>query len=216
MGLRKSRVEAQGLAIATFAFPEGGEIEQHGPKIAVGLGKIRPLPQHLPKLADRIVELLPSHQQIGEMETGIDLSAGCTEVEAGSMSQHKPVLGLLTGEIPAFTQQETKLNLRLQIVGLMPQRVPVARDGLAPASESAQSDRHVAVIDAVARLKLDGAHEEIERPVGVTGLERSNPQEENSVRMIRLGCQDPPIDCLCLRQAACAMMRETGLERYGL
>lgn len=199
MGLRKSRVEAQGLAIATLAFPEGGEIEQHGPKIAVGLGKIWPLPQHLPKLADRIVELLPSHQQIGEMETGIDLSAGCTEVEAGSMSQHEPVLSLLTGEIPAFTQQETKLNLRLQILGLMPQRFPVARDGLAPASERAQSDRHVAVIDAVARLKLDGAHEEIERPVGVTGLERSNPQEENSVRMIRLGCQDPPIDRLRLR-----------------
>jgi hypothetical protein len=180
----------------------------------MGLRKIRPVPQHLPKLADRIIELLPSHQQIGEMETGIDLSTNCTEVEANGMPQHAPVLGLLAGKISAFTEQETKLNVRLQIVGLMQQRFPVARDGLAPASERAQSDSHVAVIGAIARLELDGAYEEIERPVGVTGLERRNPEEENSVRVIRLGCQYLPIDRLCLRQAACAMVRETDLERY--
>nr|WP_246208387.1 hypothetical protein [Bradyrhizobium rifense] len=155
----------------------------------MGLRKIRPLPQHLPKLADRIVELLPSHQQIGEMETRIDLSANCGEVEANGMSQYEPVLGLLACDLPALTQQQTKLNVRLQIAGLMQQRVPVARDGLAPASERAQGDSHVAVIGAVARLELDGTDEEIERPVGVTGLERSNPQQENSVRVIRPGCQ---------------------------
>jgi len=170
------------------------------------------VPQHLPKLADRIIELLPPHQQIGEMETGIDLGANCTEVEANGMSQHEPIMALLARDVSAFTQQETKLNVRIQIVGLIQQRFPVARDGLAPASESPQSDSHVAVIDTVARLEPDGAHEEIERPVGMTGLEQSNAQEENSVRVIGLGCQYLPINRLCLRQAACAMVRETGLE----
>jgi hypothetical protein len=180
----------------------------------MGRHEVRPLPQHLPKLADRIIELLPSRQQIGEMETGIDLSANSTEVEANGMPQHEPVLGLRARNVPAFAQQETKLNVRLQIAGLMQQRFPIARDGLAPASERAQSDSHVAVIDAVARLQPDGTDEEIERPVGVTSLERSNPQEENSVRVIRLGRQDLPINRLRLRQAAYAMVCETGLERY--
>ncbi|WFU77696.1 hypothetical protein QA645_24415 [Bradyrhizobium sp. CIAT3101] len=213
MGLRECRIEAQRLAIATLAFLEGGKIEQHSPEIAMGLRKIRPLPQHLPKLADRIIELLPSHQQIGEMETGIDLSTNRGEVEANGMSQHEPVLRLLACEIPAFTQQEAKLNVRVQIAGLMQQRFPVARDGLALASERAQSNSHVAVIGAVARLQLDGTTEEIERPLGVTCLERSNAEEENYVRVIRRGCQDLPINRLCLRQAPCAMVRETGLER---
>ena len=51
----------------------------------MGLRKIRSMPQHLPKLADRIIEMLPSHQQIGEIEAGIDMSVSCTGVEAGSM-----------------------------------------------------------------------------------------------------------------------------------
>jgi hypothetical protein len=67
-------------------------------------------------------------------------------------------------------------------------------------------------MDAVARLELDGTDGEIERPVGATSLERSNRQEVKTVHMIRLGCQYLPIDRLCLRQAACAMVRETGLE----
>jgi hypothetical protein len=69
------------------------------------------------------------------------------------------------------------------------------------------------VIGAVARLQLDGADEEIERPGGVTRLERSNPQEENGVCVIRLGSQYLPINRLGLRQAPCAMVCETGLER---
>src|SRR6266700_239436 len=212
IGLRKCRVEAQGLTIATLAFLESGQTEQHCPKVAMGLRKIRLMPQHLPKLADRIIEMLPSHQQIGEIEAGIDMSASCTEVEAGSMSQHKPVMGLLTRDVPAFTQQDTKLIVRIQIVGLMQQRFPVARDGLVPSAESTQSSSHAAVIDADARLELDGTDHEIERPVGVTSLERSKPQVVKTVRMIRLGCQYLPINRLCLRQAACAMVRETGLE----
>ncbi|MCP3466161.1 hypothetical protein NLN62_38785 [Bradyrhizobium sp. CCGUVB23] len=70
------------------------------------------------------------------------------------------------------------------------------------------------MIHAVARLELDGTDDEIERPVGVTSLERNKAQEVKTVRMIRLGCQYLPINRLCLRQAACAMVRKTGLECY--
>ncbi|OAF18396.1 hypothetical protein AXW67_04515 [Bradyrhizobium neotropicale] len=159
--------------------------------------------QHLPKLADRIIEMFPPHQQIGEFETGIDV--------VGSVSQREPVVGLLTRDVPTLTQQDTKLNVHIQIVGLVQQRFPIARDGLAPSSEAVQSGSHAAVIEAVARLELDGTDEEIERPVVVTNLERRNPQKEDTFRMIRLGCQYLPIDRLRLRQAACAMVCETGL-----
>jgi hypothetical protein len=46
----------------------------------------------------------------------------------------------------------------------------------------------------------------------MTRLEQNKPQEVKTVRMIRLGCQDLPVNRLCLRQAACAMVCETGLE----
>jgi hypothetical protein len=59
MGFGKCRVEAQGLTIATLALLKSGQIEQQHPKVAMGRREIRPLPQHVPKLADGIVELLP-------------------------------------------------------------------------------------------------------------------------------------------------------------
>ncbi|WFU77238.1 hypothetical protein [Bradyrhizobium sp. CB2312] len=212
MDVRKCRVEAQGLAIATLAFLESGQIEQHYPKVAMGRRKIRPLPQHMAKLADRIVELLPPGQQIGEIETGIDLSAGDVEVESGGTSQHEPIMGLRAREVPALTQQGAELIMHIQIVGFVQQRLPVARDGLVPSSESAQSSGHVAMMDAVGGLKLYDAGDDIERPVGLVCLEQGNSQEVQTVGMIRLGCQYLPINRLRLRQAACAMVRQSGLE----
>ncbi|WP_249782280.1 hypothetical protein [Bradyrhizobium sp. BR 10289] len=68
------------------------------------------------------------------------------------------------------------------------------------------------MIDAVARLEPDGTTEEIERRLGVTSPEQHEPQEVETVRMIRLGREDLPIDRFGLWQAACAMVREGGLE----
>jgi hypothetical protein len=140
------------------------------------------------------------------------MSASDIEVKASGMSQHEPIMGLRAREVAAFAQQDPKLVVHIQTVGLELQRLPVARDGLVPSSERAQSASHVAVMHAVAGLELDGANDEIERPVGLPCLEQGNPQELDAVRMIRLGCQYLPINRLCLRQAACAMMREPGLE----
>ncbi|WP_342730472.1 hypothetical protein [Bradyrhizobium sp. B117] len=68
------------------------------------------------------------------------------------------------------------------------------------------------MMDAVGGLKLDDAGDDFERPVGLVCLEQGNSQEMQTVGMIRLGCQYLPIDRLRLRQAACAMVRQSGLE----